>query len=129
MRDIIYITVRRGVPADILPRNRAGFSLVEMLVVISIISMLVVMLMPAIQAARESSRRVTCQNNLRQFGIGLSAHAAWHGVFCSGAFDWRCDGCIMEKGWVADLVSAGIPWATCFALPAKRASARRSTIC
>lgn len=109
MRDIIYITVRRGVPADILPRNRAGFSLVEMLVVISIISMLVVMLMPAIQAARESSRRVTCQNNLRQFGIGLSAHAARHGVFCSGAFDWRRDGCVMEKGWVADLVSAGIP--------------------
>lgn len=51
-----------------------GFSLVEMLVAIAIVGGIVGILLPAVQSARESARRVGCLNNLRQIGIGLHAH-------------------------------------------------------
>ena len=80
-----------------------------MLVVISIIAVLMGLLFPAVQAARESSRQAACKSNLRQIGMGLSVNADKFGAYCSGAFDWNNDGAVTEVGWVADLVNAGIP--------------------
>lgn len=86
-----------------------GFTLVEVLVVIAIITLLAAIALPAMLQARNSARNSHDKNNLRQLGVGLMqfANRDPQGRFCSGAVDYQRDGCPDTWGWVADLVNMG----------------------
>ncbi|MBX3432037.1 MAG: DUF1559 domain-containing protein [Pirellulales bacterium] len=94
------------------PPPRHGLTLVELLTTIAIVAVLIALLLPAVQAARESARRTTCANHLKQLGTAVQLHLDAHKFFPSGGWsgDYTADpgrgyGRGQPGGWAFSLLS------------------------
>jgi prepilin-type N-terminal cleavage/methylation domain-containing protein len=84
-------------------RSRHGFTLVELLVVITIIGILIALLLPAVQAAREAARRAQCSNNLKQSGLAIHGYHSLFGMVPISVGD-RNKPPASGKGWIVSIL-------------------------